>query len=100
MIERDPRTPTTSPRFGWWTAKATCAVYHAASEDAIKDAVEDIALLQKKWTRRPTPRKTSGSARRPPSLPVLGPEGHTVPPFAFLDSDSVGFHHDCAGQLR
>ena len=32
---------------------------------------------------------------------MLGPEGHTVPPFAFLDSDSVEFsQHDCAGQLR
>ncbi len=75
--------------------KVTCAVFnHAASEDAIKDAVEDIALLQKEMDEAAyEKRKIREALTELPPLPVLGPEGHTVPPFALLDEDSLEFSH-------
>ena len=103
MIERDPSDPDNIATLWLMDSKGYLrGVYHAASEDAIKDAVEDIALLQKEMDEAAYAKKKRAEALADlPSLPVLGPEGHTVPPFAFLDSDSVEFsHHDCAGQLR
>ena len=51
-------SPTTSPPCGSSMARATLrGVYHAASEDAIKDAVEDIALLQKEMDEKAYARK-------------------------------------------
>ena len=103
MIERDPSDPNNIATLWLVDSKGYLrGVYHAASEDAIKDAVEDIALLQKEMDEAAYAKKKRAEvlADRPP-LPVLGPEGHTVPPFAFLDSDSMEFsHRDCAGQLR
>lgn len=103
MIERDPADPDNIATLWLVDSKGFLrGVYHAASEDAIKDAVEDIALLQKEMDEAAYAKKKRAEdlADRPP-LPVLGPVGHTVPPFAFLDSDSVEFsHHDCSGQLR
>ena len=102
MIERDPSDPDNIATLWLVDSKGYLrGVYHAASEDAIKDAVEDIALLQKEMDEAAYAKKKRAKLADLPPLPVLGPEGHTVPPFAFLDSDSVEFsHHDCAGQLR
>ena len=103
MIERDPVDPDNIATLWLVDSKGFLrGVYHAASEDAIKDAVEDIALLQKEMDEAAyAKKKLAERMSELPELPVLGPEGHTVPPFAFLDSDSAEFsHHDCANQLR
>ena len=81
-------------------------VYHAASEDALRDATEDIALLKKEmdvieYSRikevEAVEKLTSG--RDFP--PVLGPEGHTVPPFAFMGIDSVELsNRDIEGRIK
>jgi protein SCO1/2 len=103
MIQRDPSDPNNIATLWLVDSKGYLrGVYHAASEDAIKDAVEDIALLQKEMDEAAYARKKLAErmAKLPP-LPVLGPEGHTVPPFALLDSDSVEFSHvNCEDQLR
>jgi protein SCO1/2 len=77
-------------------------VYHAASENAIRDAVEDIALLLKERDEaRYAARKAREKAVEAPPLPVLGPEGHTVPAFAFTGLDGREFsHRDVAGRIR
>lgn len=77
-------------------------VYHAASENDIKDAVEDIALLQKEMDEEAYAlKKARSAAAELPALPVLGPEGHTVPPFVLLNADSVEFsHRDLEGKIR
>ncbi|HBP45568.1 MAG TPA: hypothetical protein DD635_06665 [Flavobacteriales bacterium] len=103
MIERDPSDPNNIATLWLVDSKGYLrGVYHAASEDAIKDAVEDIALLQKEMDEVAYAKKKRAEelAKLPP-LPVLGPMGHTVPPFAFIDRDSMEFsHNDCSAQLR
>lgn len=103
MIQRDPADPNNIATLWLVDSKGYLrGVYHAASEDAIKDAVEDIALLQKEMDEAAyAKRKLREANAELPPLPVLGPEGHTVPPFAFLDEDSVEFsHRSCTGQIR
>jgi protein SCO1/2 len=103
MIQRDPSDPNNIATLWLVDSKGYLrGVYHAASEDAIKDAVEDIALLQKEMDEAAYAKKKLAERMADlPPLPVLGPEGHTVPPFALLDSDSVEFSHvNCEGQLR
>jgi len=69
-------------------------VYHAAVEDDIKDAVEDIALLKKEMdVAAYAQEKLVEELEVQDVLPVLGPEGHTVPAFAFMGIDSVEISH-------
>lgn len=103
MIERDPSEPNNIATLWLVDDEGYLrGVYHAASEDAIKDAVEDIALLQKEMDEAAyEKRKIREALTELPPLPVLGPEGHTVPPFALLDEDSLEFsHRNCLGQIR
>ena len=73
-------------------------VYHAASEDAIKDAVEDIALLKKERdVAEYAKEKLAETMAEREALPVLGPEGHTVPAFAFTGIDSTEISHRTVG---
>lgn len=103
MIQRDESEPNNIATL--WLVDGSGylrGVYHAASEDAIKDAVEDIALLQKEmdeaaYERKKSLEKLTGEA----PLPVLGPPGHTVPAFALMSADSSEFsHRDVAGRMR
>ena len=103
MIQRDETEPNNIATL--WLVDGSGylrGVYHAASEDAIKDAVEDIALLQKEMDEAAYARKKSLEKLKDEApLPVLGPAGHTVPPFALLGTDSSEFsHRDVAGRLR
>ena len=77
-------------------------VYHAASENAIRDAVEDIALLKKERDVAEYGReKLAEALAERPELPVLGPEGHTVPAFAFTGIDGVEIsHRTVEGQVK
>lgn len=103
MIQRDPSDPDNIATLWLVDSEGYLrGVYHAASEDAIKDAVEDIALLQKEMDEAAYAKKKRAERMAElPALPVLGPEGHTVPPFALLDTDSAEFSHvNCEGQLR
>ena len=81
-------------------------VYHAASENALRDATEDIALLRKQMdledyrVRKIFEEVEEINVSRP-DLPVLGTEGHTVPPFAFMGIDSIEVtHRDVEGRIK
>ncbi|MEE2919771.1 MAG: SCO family protein [Bacteroidota bacterium] len=95
MIQRDADDPNNVATI-WLvdTEGFLRGVYHAASEDAIKDAVEDIALLKKERDVAEYAREqlTETVAERK-TLPVLGPEDHTVPAFAFTGIDSTEISH-------
>jgi protein SCO1/2 len=103
MIQRDPEEPNNVATI-WLvdTEGFLRGVYHAASEDAIRDAVEDIALLKKERDVAQYEReKLAESLAERPKLPVLGPEGHTVPAFAFTGIDSVEIsHRTVEGQVK
>ncbi len=77
-------------------------VYHAASEDGIKDVVEDIALLKKEMDEASYhQKKARQKAEKLPALPILGTPEHVVPPFALLQMDSTEFsHRNVRGRLR
>ena len=95
MIQRDPNEPNNVATI-WLvdTEGFLRGVYHAASEDAIKDAVEDIALLKKERdVAEYAKEKLAGTMAEREALPVLGPEGHTVPAFAFTGIDSTEISH-------
>lgn len=103
MIERDPNDPNNIATLWLVDGEGYLrGVYHAASEDAIKDAVEDIALLQKEMDEAAYARKKAVKrAEQAAPLPILGPEGHTVPPFVFLGMDSLEFsHRNIGNRLR
>ena len=103
MIERDPEDPDNIATLWLVDSKGYLrGVYHAASEDGIKEAVEDIALLQKEMDEVAYARRKSvQKALQAEPLPVLGPEDHTVPAFVFLDMDSLEFsHRDVKNRLR
>lgn len=103
MIQRDEQDPDNIATLWLVDDKGYLrGVYHAASENDIKDAVEDIALLQKEMDEAAYAlKKAKIAAEELPALPLLGPEGHTVPPFALLNADSVEFSHkDVAGKIR
>ena len=99
MIQRDPEDPYNVATIWLVDAEGYLrGVYHAASEDDIRDAVEDIALLQKEldeaaYARRKS-REAAGTAE---PLPVFGPEGHVVPPFSFTNLDGREFSHRNVG---
>ncbi|MDA0729206.1 MAG: SCO family protein [Bacteroidetes bacterium] len=103
MIQRDLSEPNNVATLWLVDAEGFLrGVYHAASEDAIRDAVEDIALLQKEmdlaaYAHKQLAEEVAGR----PDLPVLGPEGHTVPAFAFVGLDSVEVsHRTVAGRVK
>ena len=105
MIERDSLEPNNIATLWLVDAKGYLrGVYHAASEDALRDATEDIALLKKEmdlaeYARR---KKQEEFKKNPPTpLPILGPEGHTIPLFEFtsLDHKKVS-HRDVEGTIR
>jgi protein SCO1/2 len=105
MIERDSLEPNNVATLWLVDAEGYLrGVYHAASEDALRDATEDIALLKKEmdlaeYARR---KKREEFAKNPPTpLPILGPEGHTIPLFEFtgLDNKKVS-HRDVGGTIR
>lgn len=103
MIQRDPADPGNVATI--WLVDAAGylrGVYHAASEDAIRDAVEDIALLQKEMDEAAYAREKAMevfAAATP--LPVLGPPEHVVPPFAFTNLDGKEFsHRNVGGRVR
>ena len=103
MIQRDPEDPNNVATI-WLvdTEGFLRGVYHAASEDAIRDAVEDIALLKKERDVAEYAReKLTEALDGHPELPVLGPEGHTIPAFAFTGIDSVEIsHRTVEGQVK
>ena len=95
MIQRDPDDPNNVATI-WLvdTEGFLRGVYHAASEDAIKDAVEDIALLKKERdVAEYAKEKLAETMAEREALPVLGPDGHTVPAFAFTGIDSTEISH-------
>ena len=103
MIQRDPEEPNNVATI-WLvdTEGFLRGVYHAASEDAIRDAVEDIALLKKERDVAEYGReKLEEALQERKELPVLGPEGHTIPAFAFTGIDSVEIsHRSMEGQVK
>jgi protein SCO1/2 len=103
MIQRDEAEPNNIATL-WLVDGAGYlrGVYHAASEDAIKDAVEDIALLQKEMDEAAYERKKALARLIDESpLPVLGPPGHTVPAFALTGANGSEFsHRNVQGRLR
>ncbi|MEC8361874.1 MAG: SCO family protein, partial [Bacteroidota bacterium] len=103
MIQRDPAEPNNVATI-WLvdTEGFLRGVYHAASEDAIRDAVEDIALLKKERDVAEYAReKLTETLKVHSELPVLGPEGHTIPAFAFTGIDSVEIsHRTVEGQVK
>ena len=100
MIQRDPADPYNVATI--WLVDASGylrGVYHAASEDAIRDAVEDIALLQKELDEAAYAREKAEEAlANAEPLPVMGPEGHVVPPFAFTNLDGREYSHLDVGE--
>lgn len=103
MIQRDRDDPNNVATLWLVDAEGFLrGVYHAASEDDIRDAVEDIALLKKEMDVAAYAREQLAEALAPrEDLPVVGPEGHTVPAFAFTGIDSVEIsHRTVEGQVK
>ncbi|PCJ82732.1 MAG: hypothetical protein COA49_01325 [Bacteroidetes bacterium] len=105
MIERDPEDPDNVATLWLVDARGYLrGVYHAASENALRDATEDIALLKKEmdlaeYARRK--QKESFEKNPPNPLPILGPKNHTIPPFVFTGLDNKEFSHkDVEGKIR
>ena len=95
MIERDSLDPNNVATLWLVDGEGYLrGVYHAASENALRDATEDIALLRKQMDleeyniRKANERIEKTNSNRP-TPPILGTEGHTVMPFAFWGIDSV-----------
>lgn len=81
-------------------------VYHAASENALRDATEDIALLRKEmdleeYRLEKIFENITNENEGRPELPILGSPGHTVPAFAFWGIDSAEVtHKDVEGKIK
>lgn len=99
MIQRDAAEPDNIATVWLVDAEGYLrGVYHAASENDIRDAVEDIALLQKEMDEAAHARKKRMAAMASePVLPVLGEPGHTVPAFALTDQYGQEFSHRNVG---
>jgi protein SCO1/2 len=106
MIERDSLDPNNVATL--WLVDGDGylrGVYHAASENALRDATEDIALLRKhmdlkEYNERKAREKVEEINSKRPTPKILGTEGHTVPSFAFMGIDSVEVtHRDIAGKI-
>jgi protein SCO1/2 len=103
MIQRDEEEPNNIATIWLVDSEGYLrGVYHAASEDDIRDAVEDIALLQKEMDEAAYAREKAVELfEEVDPLPFLGPEGHVVPPFAFTNLDGREFsHRDVGRRLR
>ena len=104
-IKRDPEDPGNIATLWLVDSKGYLrGVYHAASEDALRDATEDIALLRKEMDIKEhaaIKREKEFKKKIPEPLPILGPEGHTIPSFAFTTIDSLEVsHRDVAGKIK
>ena len=81
-------------------------IYFATSENALRDATEDIALLRKEmdneeYRLRKLYEDIDSQNESRPTPPVLGIPGHTVPPFAFLSIDSIEVtNRDVEGKIK
>ena len=95
MIKRDPSDPNNVATLWLVDAEGYLrGVYNASSENAIRDAVEDIALLKKEMDLAKYAReKLEESLAEAAPLPVLGPEGHAIPKFSFIGIDSLEISH-------
>ena len=95
MIQRDADDPNNVATIWLVDAEGFLrGVYHAAVEDDIKDTVEDIALLKKEMdVAAYAQEQLVEELEVRDTLPVLGPEGHNVPAFAFMGIDSVEISH-------
>lgn len=103
MIQRDAADPGNVATIWLVDAEGYLrGVYHAASEDDIRDAVEDIALLQKEMDEASYARQKAMEAyAEVEPLPVFGPPDHVVPPFAFTNLDGREFsHRNVNGRVR
>lgn len=103
MIQRDPAEPDNIATVWLVDGEGYLrGVYHAASENDLRDAVEDVALLQKEMDEAAyAARKGREAARQAPPLPVLGEPGHTVPAFALTSQDGREFsHRDVGDRVR
>ena len=103
MIKRDPSDPNNVATLWLVDAEGFLrGIYYAASENAIRDAVEDIALLKKEMDLAKYAReKLEESLAERAALPVLGPEGHTIPKFSFTGIDSTEIsHRTVEGKVR
>lgn len=104
-IKRDPEDPENIATLWLVDSKGYLrGVYHAASEDALRDATEDIALLRKEMDikEHAAKKREKEFKNNPPTpLPILGPEGHTIPSFAFTTIDSLEVsHRDVEGKIK
>ena len=104
-IKRDPEDPENIATLWLVDSKGYLrGVYHAASEDALRDATEDIALLRKEMDikEHAAKKREKEFKKNPPTpLPILGPEGHTIPSFAFTTIDSLEVsHRDVEGKIK
>ena len=107
LIQRDPEDPNNIATLWLVDDEGFLrGVYHAASEDALKDATEDIAVLKKEldteaYNRQKQLEGLTKELSKRPTPPIMGNEGHTVPPFAFWGIDSVEVtNRDVAGKIR
>ncbi len=106
MIQRDKEEPNNIATL--WLVDADGylrGVYHAASENALRDATEDIALLRKQtdleeYRLRKIHEGIAEINEDRPDLPIFGNPEHTVPPFVFTGIDSVEVtHRDVEGKI-
>ena len=106
LIQRDEEEPNNIATLWLVDAEGYLrGVYHAASENALRDATEDIALLRKQmdleeYRLEKIYEEIAKTNKGRPDLPIMGTPGHTVPPFAFTSIDSVEVtHRDVEGKI-
>ena len=106
MILRDEEEPNNIATLWLVDAEGYLrGIYHAASENALRDATEDIALLRKQmdleeYRIRKINEGLADFNESRPELPILGNPGHTIPPFVFWGIDSVEVsHRDVEGKI-
>ena len=107
LIQRDEEEPNNIATLWLVDAEGYLrGVYHAASENALRDATEDIALLRKQmdleeYRLEKIYEELDAINSDRPDLPILGSSEHTVPPFAFWGIDSVEVtHRDVEGKIK
>tara|TARA_Y100000589_G_scaffold140640_1_gene134363 strand:- start:10918 stop:12138 length:1221 start_codon:yes stop_codon:yes gene_type:complete len=107
MIQRDENEPNNIATL-WLvdTDGYLRGVYHTASENALRDATEDIALLRKEmdleeYRLEKIFESIAEENEVRPELPILGSNSHTVPAFAFWGIDSIEVtHRDVEGKIK
>ena len=107
MIQRDEEEPNNIATLWLVDAEGYLrGVYHAASENALRDATEDIALIRKEmdveeYRLEKLYEKIAKENKDRPELPIMGAPGHTVPSFAFWGIDSVEVtQRDVEGKIK